>query len=153
MKNPLSSQGLWRKIERYPLGHPKAEPGFQLVDRLVEEFGWKRKFAQRAVAEFRRFFFLGVIGKSNTRVVPSSVVDDVWHVVMKFTREYAEMCNTLAGRMIHHRPAISAAEVQELSGAFEHTLERYRQLFQQEPPAEFWTAGAGSWGCSCGGGD
>jgi hypothetical protein len=44
------------------------------------------------------------------RLSPSPIVDEAWHQFILFTREYAEYCNSVAGRFIHHEPHIDGVE-------------------------------------------
>ena len=37
-------------------------------------------------------------------VSPSPLVDDVWHVALLFTQEYADYCAREVGFFVHHRP-------------------------------------------------
>jgi hypothetical protein len=37
-------------------------------------------------------------------LAPCKSVDIGWHTFLMYTREYAEFCDRVAGRFIHHRP-------------------------------------------------
>jgi hypothetical protein len=39
-----------------------------------------------------------------TRLAPSQEVDKGWHAFLLFTADYAEFCDRVAGRFIHHLP-------------------------------------------------
>ena len=52
--------------------------------------------------ELKRYFLMCVIGAS----VPmySRRVDDIWHEMLMFTREYEQFCTGFSGELIHHAP-------------------------------------------------
>jgi hypothetical protein len=63
-----------------------------------EEYEWK-------LLELKRYLAMNVI----LRQVPmfSESVDDIWHEMLMFTREYTKFCDTVTGAMIHHTPHAS----------------------------------------------
>ncbi|GAB1641802.1 glycine-rich domain-containing protein [Krasilnikovia sp. MM14-A1259] len=48
--------------------------------------------------------FLGACAVSTEPIGPSDLVDIGWHTFILYTREYAEFCDRVAGRFIHHQP-------------------------------------------------
>lgn len=54
--------------------------------------------------ELKRFFLLSTILKE----VPmySEKVDEIWHAMLMFTREYERFCEDYKGNMIHHAPSV-----------------------------------------------
>lgn len=79
--------------------------------------------------ELKRFFLLcGVL-----RGVPmySSKVDEVWHEMLMFTREYEQFCKQFTGDTIHHAP--HGAEVQPDQGERALFDWAYGELFEQAP--------------------
>lgn len=59
------------------------------------------------VAQGLRQFFLAHL-KSGRRFVsmPSQVVDDLWHELILYTRNYETFCRKAFGRFLHHTPAV-----------------------------------------------
>jgi hypothetical protein len=59
------------------------------------------------VAHGLRQFFLAHL-KSGRRYVsmPSQVVDDLWHELILYTRNYQSICQKAFGRFLHHTPAV-----------------------------------------------
>lgn len=52
--------------------------------------------------EVKRFLLMGALLR---RVdMYSEQVDEVWHEMLMFTREYQELCERFCGHMIHHAP-------------------------------------------------
>lgn len=54
--------------------------------------------------ELKRFFLLSAILKE----VPmyNEKVDEIWHAMLMFTREYERFCEDYKGNMIHHAPSV-----------------------------------------------
>ncbi|MDP9862209.1 MULTISPECIES: glycine-rich domain-containing protein [Streptosporangium] len=49
-------------------------------------------------------FLAACAARPDARLAPSELVDLGWHAFVLHTREYAEFCEHVAGRFIHHRP-------------------------------------------------
>lgn len=94
--------------------------GTDLFDSLVRailrdhsDIGQDRaeRIADQALA------FLGACARfPEKRLAPSKTVDIGWHAFILYTREYAEFCERVAGRFIHHVP-------QDAPGAPQHSKE------------------------------
>ncbi|GGF91941.1 hypothetical protein [Paenibacillus abyssi] len=52
--------------------------------------------------ELKRFFLLSALMRKVNMY--SSMVDDIWHEMLMFTREYKQFCERFCGSMIHHAP-------------------------------------------------
>ncbi|ABP52993.1 glycine-rich domain-containing protein [Salinispora tropica] len=48
--------------------------------------------------------FLGAAAVTTEPIGPSDLVDIGWHTFILYTRDYAEFCDRIAGRFIHHNP-------------------------------------------------
>jgi hypothetical protein len=118
------------------------EPGvvFPFSARLAREQGWTRAFAERVVAEYRRFLYLAMT--AGHPVTPSVQVDEAWHLHLTYTRSYwDELCGKVLGRPLHHEPTKGgAAEGAKFVDWYARTLESYRAAFHQEPPRDIWPA-------------
>ncbi len=62
-------------------------------------------------------FLLACAANPGLGLAPSKIVDIGWHTLILYTREYAELCQRVAGRMIHHRPDDDTADVETSSPA------------------------------------
>jgi hypothetical protein len=67
--------------------------------------------------ELKRFFILCGILKEAPMF--SQRVDDVWHEMLMFTREYQKFARSYLGRELHHEPNISGANNPDLRGFFD----------------------------------
>jgi hypothetical protein len=116
-------------IERYPL-----PDGF--VGRLARENGWSLDYALRVVVEYRRFLYLISVNGPGT---PSKRVDTAWHLHLIATRSYRGLEREL-GFEIDHDPGFegSVEEAAFFDRQYLTTLERYYDLFGEDPPADIW---------------
>jgi hypothetical protein len=129
---------LWKSIDHY---HPD-KPGVAMPfsRRLAIENGWSRRYALRAIEEYKRFMYLAcVIGQP---VTPSEEIDQVWHLHLVYSRAYWEdFCGQVLGKSLHHSPTEGGSnEDQKYHLQYEQTLAAYRQEFEQEPPHDIWPA-------------
>lgn len=85
------------------------------------EYEWK-------LLELKRYFVMCSI----MRNVPmfSSAVDEIWHDMLMFTREYQHFCDELIGTTIHHAPH---SNVQPMPGERAWFDWVYSQLFEPTP--------------------
>ncbi len=127
---------LLARLEAFPLDEPDATLPFSR--RLARENGWSPTFAERAVAEYRRFVFLATC--AGHPVTPSEAVDQVWHLHLCYSESYWQrFCRDVLGRPLHHGPTRGGrAEHEKHCAWYEKTLASYRRLLGAEPPAEIW---------------
>ncbi|HYE60646.1 MAG TPA: hypothetical protein VD997_01500 [Phycisphaerales bacterium] len=127
---------LWVQLEAFEIGGRDAALTFER--RLARENGWSEAFAQRVTAEYKRFLFL--IAEAGHPVTPSEQVDQAWHLHMVYTRSYwTDLCQGVVGRPLHHTPTEGGpGEDRKFEQWYTRTLESYRRLFGEEPPADVW---------------
>ena len=127
---------LFARIRDFEIDEGK--PDFTFEARLAREKGWSLLFAQRAIAEYKRFLLLAMT--AGHPVTPSVQVDEVWHLHLTFTRSYWQrLCGELLGKPLHHDPTRGGtAESSKFHTQYERTLASYRQAFGMEPPADLW---------------
>ena len=77
---------LYQRLQDFELDDPTHEFGF--THHLMKNQGWTLIYAQRAIAEYKKFAFLTVV--ANHQVVPSDQVDQVWHSHVLLTQSYWE---------------------------------------------------------------
>ena len=109
--------------------------------RLARDNGWSRRFAAKAIEEYRKFCFLAV--HAGHPVTPSDEVDQVWHLHLTYSRHYWDaLCRDALGMPLHHGPTRGgAAEDRKFHDWYEETLASYRRYFG-EPPNDVWPAAA-----------
>lgn len=131
-----SQQALWQRLQDFELDDPSS--AFPFSARLARDNGWSRRYAQRVIAEYRRFIFLCVTAEHV--VCPSDQVDQAWHQHLTFTHSYwDELCGEVLGRPLHHGPTKGgAAENRKHVDMYERTLRSYEAVFGQLPPRDIW---------------
>ena len=105
-----------------------------------EGMGWSFDFALKVAQEYRRFLALCALNPE-APVVPSSVVDDFWHLHILDTAKYQEDCQHLFGYFLHHFPYFGMRGEQDaknLKAAWQGTLTMYQDTFGAAPPQELW---------------
>lgn len=98
----------------------------QTTEAEMTEQEWD--FAEQ---EYRRFLTLKVL-YPNVALVPSKMIDEVWHAHILDTRAYREDCEKVFGRFIDHYPYFGIYgedDYQMLQAAFAETIELYERHF------------------------
>lgn len=134
----LVPQSLWG-IVAARFGGPDASLK-AFAGKLCRKLHWSPRGALRAIEEYKRFVYLGVI--SDTQVTPSKIIDAVWHEHLLFTAGYRTFCEEVIDYNFQHFPElVPLAEQTEIFAAqYQRTLELYEQEFGVAPPAIIWDA-------------
>lgn len=95
-------------------GRSLVEPGLfdRLTQRVVRDDGLDHDTAARVVDQ--ALAFLATLPR-HPALRPSRLVDLGWHAFLLHTREYAEFCDRIAGRFLHHEPDDDATSVEHTS--------------------------------------
>ena len=83
-----------------------------VVARYLREFGGDESAAEELFGELMRWLYLCARASEpgTSRVTLSMYpeilgIDDMWHIFVLHTRDYADFCARYFGRFIHHDPA------------------------------------------------
>lgn len=127
---------LYQRIKNFVLDDSTAD--FTFTHKLIKETGWSQKFAQKAIEEYKKFTFLAVV--SNHPVVPSEIVDQVWHLHLLYTHSYwQEFCPKILGKPLHHIPSKgSISEWEKHQNMYRKTLASYEFYFAEYAPSDVW---------------
>lgn len=133
--NLPTDQQLWQRLRDFQITDDYSSA---FINKLCQQQGWNRDFAEQALLEYKRFIYLAATG--NTRVVPSNAVDQVWHLHLVYTQSYWQgMCDQLIGRPIHHHPSeTDERSKQRNQQDYLKTLANYQQTFGIEPDTKVW---------------
>lgn len=104
-----------------------------------EGYGWTKEYAIRVAEEYRRFLDL-CVRYPEEAIVPSSIVDDFWHLHILDTQKYRQDCEEYLGFFLDHFPYFgmrSKADEENLAEAWEQTKRLYNKQFS-EKPGELW---------------
>ena len=105
-----------------------------------EGLGWELSYANRVAREYIRYLTLCIL-YPNEAVVPSSEVDEFWHLHILDTLKYAEDCQTYIGSFLHHFPYFGMRgeeDARNLQLAWERSLQLYIQTFNESPDPIIW---------------
>jgi len=126
----------------------------RIEESLTFKQGWSQEFAAQAVEEYKRFLQLH-IHFPDQRLVPSLIIDEVWHTHILFTRQYSADCDAIFGEFLHHEPTLPS-DGDDVNQAdkddYGDVVALYTQVFAQKP-GRGWKGRVGA-SCSgaCGGG-
>ena len=98
--------------------------------------GWSRAKAEAVDGEYRRFLQLG-LEHNGVPIVPTKEVDKFWHYHILDTMKYADDCNAVFGRFLHHFPYFGLRgedDARNLRHAAVNTKLLYRQTFGEGTP-------------------
>ncbi len=122
----FSNNTFFAKIKELELG--------SLAYKLMHpETGAGLNYSQvsRALTRYLMFLYL-VYLYPNVVLVPSREIDQVWHQHILDTSKYAQDCQMLFGRFIHHFPYFgirNEGDRQQLNAAFAQTQALFKQHF------------------------
>jgi hypothetical protein len=135
--NGMVSPSVMQRVEEIFTGADAATQAF--VEKLAYKRGWTKDFARRAVEEYRKFVYLGMV--SEFSVTPSKVIDQVWHQHLQFTAGYDLFCQQVLGQRFDHFPELVPMDDQTgiFHAQYEATLDLYRREFGKEPPMDIWS--------------
>jgi hypothetical protein len=95
------------------------------VQAAERELNLPTEYVERCAREFRKWITLNIVnpGKNYTMM---GRADSIWHNFILYTEDYAEFCDKVAGRFIHHQPAPSdnIEPIQVSPGTKRITLEK-----------------------------
>lgn len=94
-----------------------------------------------AILEFKRYMGLVGLGYRGLGML-SREVDEVWHALILFTREYEEFCRAAFGSFVHHVPRTNRSPQGE--GGAARFLQAYSEVFGEVPTAWYGVAQAGA---------
>lgn len=121
---------LSRKLEEhFPLSYQ-----VNVYNRMIKETKFTERKIMELIFEMKRFLILASVLKS----VPmySKDVDEVWHQMLMFTREYKALAEGFAGQFIHHAPNVNGVDEKDSKFIFDMM---YLELFSAKPfSAEHW---------------
>ncbi|MGI5288358.1 glycine-rich domain-containing protein [Nonomuraea polychroma] len=75
----------------------------QLATRISDEHQMPIEHAERVMEQALGFLYTCALNP-DAALSPSPQVDIAWHAFILHTRPYAEFCETVAGRFLHHVP-------------------------------------------------
>jgi hypothetical protein len=122
---------LYQRICNFNLDDPGASYPFSY--KLAAEYRWPRSYTMRAIQEYKKFLFLGMV--ADHIVSPSVPIDLVWHLHLTYTDSYWNgLCAGVLGKPLHHRPSLGGKQEQlKYDLLYQKTLATYQQYFGKLP--------------------
>lgn len=108
------------------------------AQKIALKNGWTLDFSQRALNEYKKYVFLGVI--SDFSVTPSQHIDAVWHEHCLFMKGYRKFCeNIIEHDFLHYPELISSQEDTDVyRDQYLKTIALYKREFGCLPPSDIW---------------
>ena len=131
-----SGDPLWQRIDAFKFDAPGTTLTF--ARRLARENGWSAAFAERVIAEYKRFCYLALI--AGHPVTPSDAVDQAWHLHLSYSENYwDEFCANALEQPLHHGPTRGGREERvKYRDWYRATLAAYERVSGAPPPPDIW---------------
>lgn len=132
---------LYRRLQTFTVASYDHVP-LSFHQRLMREHGWSSAYTERVWFEYKRFLFM--LATTQQFICPAEDVDQIWHTHLIYTRSYwNDLCRDLLGKPLHHVPSPGGdIETASFYRDYAQTLQKYRELFGEVPPADIWVAPA-----------
>lgn len=132
----VTNQGLSSNIQafRQNLEQLDLEPiAYKLMHSSASK-AWTQEETKQAIAEYLQFLSL-IHLYPNLPLVPTQVIDEVWHHHILDTRKYVRDCQMLFGHFVHHFPYFGLrgeADRQNWQMACQQTQELFQKHFGKD---------------------
>jgi hypothetical protein len=124
-----------KKIETFlrQLNKVNFSPTAMKLIKPDEGEAWTIEQATAAIEQYRHFLVLHFLYPDRP-LIPTRIVDRVWHTCILSTKKYAEDCMETFGYFLHHFDsfeAIDAVDKQASKEAFDETCQLWERHFGQ----------------------
>jgi hypothetical protein len=123
----------------------------EVLQRYVIDTGVSKETARAHEREIKRFLLVCALNNTGKPIGMAGPIDELWHTFILFTREYADFCDKVAGRFLHHAPAVPGDGRRKLQPGYARFRDLYAELFNELPSVDYWpsTAPTGSTKPAC----
>ncbi len=127
---------MWEKMVEMFGGTDASTKAF--ADKISRKHGFSKKYALKAVYEYKKFLYLAVI--SDFHVTPSKVIDIIWHDHILFTFAYRKFCDEIVEYNLNHHPELFPTQEQtaRYHAQYLATLDLYVTEFGILPTDDVW---------------
>lgn len=129
IESTTTSSGILPEIDSLNLERIKWK-----LNESDEGQGWTKELCNFAETEYKKYLTMIKLFPE-LDLVPNKIMDKFWHQHILDTQAYADDCEKIFGRFVHHYPYFGmygAEDRQNLMDAFERTKEIYKSLFGHE---------------------
>ncbi|MBM2715781.1 hypothetical protein JQK88_32235 [Mesorhizobium caraganae] len=110
-----------------------------VLARYRRQYGFSQAVAEDHRRELVRFLALCATARQHGHSYGMmGAVDELWHMFVIFTRDYARFCEEVAGRFLHHIPEPHGVATQGTIDRYLAFLEDYRTVYGEAPPPAYW---------------
>lgn len=109
----------------------------EIIARYARDYDLSYGDAERHFFELRRFLAMCAINEGPAYGMRGQI-DEAWHTFIMFTRNYAEFCQVVGGRFLHHQPNIGSESRPDSADAYHRFLVDYEHIFSEPAPADLW---------------
>lgn len=115
-----------------------AFPMDEIVALYAGDVGISLETARFHERELKRWLALAALNP-DAEYVMLATLDEIWHAFILFTRKYAQFCDEVAGRFVHHAPRVEGKWYRgRILDRYERFYHDYALAFGEEPPIEVW---------------
>ncbi len=107
-----------------------------VVARYMKDEGLTKQIALEHEREMKRFLAMCAMHPKACYGMKGPI-DEIWHTFLMFTRDYAEFCQQVAGRFIHHVPETGKCKSKS-SKNYLVFLSDYETVFGHPAPEQYW---------------
>ncbi len=101
----------------------------KIKNRVMKRNGWTEDQTNVAEKWYRRFLILAV-KYPDRKLIPSALIDEMWHQHILDTEKYSRDCDHIFGKFMHHNPSGTPEEGASIRDQlFAETKELYRSEF------------------------
>lgn len=96
-----------------------------------EQSKWTEELCDTAIEEYKRFLTL-ILSYPDKKIIPNKLMDAIWHQHILDTKKYAEDCQKIFNRFLHHNPYYGLTSLEEFElfqNDFDETNKLYIQTF------------------------
>lgn len=126
--HPIAQRDAINRAMKFEMG--------RIVERYVRDEGLTETIAREHEQELKRFLAMCALNP-NAQYGMKGPIDELWHTFLIFSKDYAQFCDHVAGRFIHHVPE-SGDEKPRNSDTYALFLRDYEETFGHPPPAQYW---------------
>ena len=110
---------------------------FSMIEtKLCDKSGlkWSRAKARKGIQKYKQWLYLK-LHDPMARLVPTELIDDVWHYHILDTKAYATDCQRVFGKFLHHFPYFGLRggdDADNLKSAFLQTRQLFSKVWGEE---------------------
>ena len=94
----------------------------------ASDSGLNKEEVEIAIEEYRRFLILKM-ENPGVSLAPTNIMDRAWHMHILDTKRYAEDCEMMFGRFLHHRPSYNGYDSVDRTDSLTRSFVTMKSLY------------------------